>query len=471
MSTAPTPTGNGASSTEVNLANPPLREQAPLPGDSELRAQQAAQRFIDSGSLDATTVSASIDDLPYEKLRREQAEVEIAEIPAERAEADAVAAVLRERAKQGELVAPPEGAGSSAPKSLKRLKKERKRTRKQKDAAKQAHDDVLDGLKGTPADDGAVYRGEPVQPGAENPARIARNLRLKQILLIAALAACEGTAVMFNLHEYLRLDDGDFWLPAALTVVVMLILTAAPYGIGVWMNRLVHGGRPQWGHIAASAVAAVFWLSTAVMLAVLRTDVDRAGALAAAEERRDVMMKALQETDPQATLPEVDPGAVFNSGLALTWWIVALSGFGAVILVLEAMQNTLVLAEVERRIALAEAERRFDIVIDWLVAVKGSVTVRKAADQAVTEMYGAEEAVRRVRAERDIRVHRSELIVAAQDPAMALALEQHDRKLVQAEQAEQAEQVAQAEQAEQVAQAPRTPQAPQIPDETTGGAA
>ncbi|TQJ30692.1 hypothetical protein [Microbacterium sp. SLBN-146] len=422
-------TETGPQGTVVQLANPPRRRARLDPGQSQLRAQQAAERAISTGALDDAGIEATIGELPYEASRAAQAEVEKAAIASERAEAEAAAATVLEAARRGEHVAPePHGAAKTAA----GLAAEMARTRAHADRARAAHDAasrVLEGTERMP--DGTKRPGLPIAPGTERFGWHIVATIVAGVLPVLIPLIVEGSAVAGNMRAYLRADDSDWMLPLVIAVISVGILTIVPYLIGITINKVVHGkSLPMWHGIVAGG-AALMWIAVGVTLAVVRVSVDRAEAIRVAEENRLRSIESAQALGTaSADVPPIDPNAVFEPILPTIFWIAVFVGFGVALVLWEVtFYNPARLQELRTRAVVHAADGRVVDLVDRTALLEGSIELQRVVNMQSLRMWDAEHDAIDAAAAWDVAVHHGELALAAADPAVPLAIERHKATL------------------------------------------
>lgn len=412
---------------QLQLPNPPARIPRWGAGESRLRAQQAAERAHATGALDAPGVEATTGDLPYESVREEQAAVESATVRLERLEADAVGTTLLEDAKQGGQVPPIPAARTN---SVAGVADELATAEEALATAVERHDRatrVIDG--GERASDGTARAGSPIAPEADETRGIRSALwraTAAGMLPVLIPLVVEGLAVTFNMHTYLRADDGNWIQPAVIAVITVGILSIAPYLLGVVLNDQAAGKTlSRWDAIGA-AVVAVFWIGVGVTLSLVRVQVDRNEAIRAAQEDRRQAISEAQQLGQSTDIPPVDPGAVFDPVLPTVFWILVFVGFGAVLMLWERThRNPARLHELRTRLARVRATERAHILREHKGALDGSVTAQERINELALQMWDAELDVVWTSAALDTAEYHRSLGEAAGDPDMPLAVERH----------------------------------------------
>lgn len=423
--TAPAPPEDARTTAAViHLPHPPVVLPRLNDGHSQERARQAAERAVAAAAIDSATVEASTDFLPYEAERAAQAGVELAGLPVERIESEATGVVLLDDARQGRHGVPsPDALTRSVP----GLTDEYARAARIRDQARSQNDRdraVLDGTEKHP--DGTLRPGTHIAPDATDLVRAMRWATAAAVLPLLLPALVEGAAVTANMRSYLRVDDADLVLPVAIAVIAVGVLTVVPYLVGRALDDVVHGARLHVVHVVGAAVAVVAWVTVGVVLALVRVDVDRAEAIAKAEEQRQSRIQALQGMGTGADVPLVDPDAVFDPTLPTVLWVAVFLGFGALLILWEmTMRNPARVAELRSRRALLAAEDRVLRLADALSGLEGSVAVQAQVNVLALRMWDAQADIVSAACARDVAVHDRALAEASHDPSMPLAIEQH----------------------------------------------
>lgn len=415
---------------QMQLPNPPTRVPRLDAGESRLRAQQAAERAVTTGALDATGVEATTGDLPYKALRDAQAGVELATVALERLEAEASGVTLLESARQGALAMP---VKVTATHSVVGLGEELSKAEERLTEAEARHDfatRVLAGAESAP--DGSRRAGNPITPHATTEKAIESALRRMmwaRTLPILIPIVVEGLAVTFNMHAYLRADDGNWIQPAVIALITVGILSISPYLLGIVANDQAHGKEMSPIDAVGVAVLAVFWVGVGITLALVRVQVDRNEAVRAAELSRRQAIAESQQLGQPVDVPPVDPGTVFEPILPTVFWVLVFVGFGVVLILWERThRNPARVHELETRLARLLAVTRVQMLRAHAATLGGSINLQERINNLALQMWDAEIEVVRASARLDTAEYHRCLGEAAGDPEMPLAVEDHKRR-------------------------------------------
>lgn len=416
------------SGPRMQIPNPPAAVSRLAAAEIMLRAQQAAERGIATGAVDATSVEANLGALPGVAEIHAQADEYRAALHAQRADTKASGATLVVDAELGRHVDPEPLARSV---SVAGLEIDLQDAADEASDASGAHEILTDVMAGERTwSDGTTRVGEPAAPEARSTPEIRRAIRtenVKAMVPVAVPLLVEGVAVAYNMHAYMRADDSLWWVAPLIAVITVCVLTLSPFLLGTVANDIVHGARPgllaRWLYGAAAAV----WLGVGVTLALVRVQVDQLEAVRAAREQRDSDVRLAQAMGtPVDSIPEVDPGAVFNPVLPSVFWIIVFVGFGIVLMLWECLhRNPVRMAELHARGRLVNAQTTLIALTAQLAAVKGSVQLQHTVNGHALEMWDGEDEVITAVTARAEAVHERTLGEASGDPAMPLALTAH----------------------------------------------
>lgn len=412
-------------SVTAHLPNTPDRIARPSVGEALQRAQQMAERGIQTGAVDAPGVDATTGELPGEAVIRAEAQLSHARVAGEIAESEASGLTIAESARRGAQVPPAAGALTT---SVEGLRAEHARATQDIDESAEENRDHRLMLRGEmPAPDGTHRPGNPIAPDARDLRREVRRQTLRDALPVVIPLLVEGGAVTFNMHTYLRADDGNWLLPLVIAVITVGILTFAPYLLGLTLNDVAQGRSLSLVERVVLGVLAGFWITVGVTLALVRVQVDQAEAVRAAEERyRSDVELAQQLGTPVEDIPPVDPSTVFDPVLPTVFWIAVFLGFGVALIWWERMhRNPIRMQELRSRLRLTEAKDRGLLLAAQLDDVEHSVALQRQINGLATQMWGDEHEVIDATAEVARSVYHETLGEASGDPSMPIAIERH----------------------------------------------
>lgn len=412
-------------SVTTHLPNTPDRIARPGVGEAMQRAQQMAERGIQTGAVDHPGVDATTGELPGESVIRAEAQLSHARVPGEIAETTASGLTIAESARRGAQVTPAKDALTT---SVEGLRQEYARATQEVGDAAEEHSDLRLILKGEkPASDGTHRPGDPIAPEARELRREVRRQTIRDALPVVIPLLVEGGAVTFNMHTYLRADDGNWLLPLVIAVITVGILTFAPYLLGLTLNDAAQGRTLSIVERVVLGVLAGFWITVGVTLALVRVQVDQEAAVRTAEERyRSDVELAQQLGTPVEDIPPVDPSAVFDPVLPTVFWIAVFLGFGVALIWWERMhRNPIRMQELRARLRLVEAKDRALVLGAQLDDVEHSVALQQQINGLAAQMWVDEHEVIDATAEVARSVYHETLGEASGDPSMPLAIERH----------------------------------------------
>lgn len=412
-------------SVTAHLPHTPDRIARPHVGETMQRAQQMAERGIQSGAVDAPGVDAITGELPGEAVIRAEAQLSHARVAGEIAESRASGLTIAESARRGAQVAPAKDALTT---SLEGLRTEHARATTEVDDAAEEHSDLRLMLRGEKtAPDGTHRAGTVIAPDAKDLRREVRRQTVRDALPVAIPLLVEGGAVTFNMHTYLRADDGNWLLPLVIAVITVGILTFAPYLLGLTLNDVARGRTLSLVERVVLGVLAGFWITVGVTLALVRVQVDQGEAVRTAEERhRSDVELAQQLGTPVEDIPPVDPSTVFDPVLPTVFWIAVFLGFGVALIWWEhTHRNPIRMQELRARRRLVETKDRALLLGAQLDDVEHSVALQRQINDLATRMWADEHEVIDATAEVARSVYHSTLGEASGDPSMPIAIERH----------------------------------------------
>ena len=412
-------------SVTAHLPNTPDRIARPSLGEALQRAQQMAERGIQTGAVDAPGVDATTGELPGEAVIRAEAQLSHSRVPGEIAESGASGLTIAESARRGAQVTPAEGSLTT---SVEGLRAEYARATQDVDESEEEHRDLRLMLRGEKtAPDGTHRPGTVLAPDARNLRREVRRQTVRDALPVVIPLLVEGGAVTFNMHTYLRADDGNWLLPLVIAVITVGILTFAPYLLGLTLNDVAQGRTLSLVERVVLGVLAGFWITVGVTLALVRVQVDQEEAVRIAEERRRSDVELAQQLGtPVEDIPPVDPSTVFNPALPTLFWIAVFLGFGVALIWWERThRNPIRMQELRARVRLAEAKDRALLLGAQLDDVEHSVALQRQINDLATRMWVDEHEVIDATAEVARSVYHATLGEASGDPSMPIAIERH----------------------------------------------
>lgn len=409
----------------IQLPNSPDPVARPRLGEAIMRAQQMAERAIAAGAVDAPGVAANPGELPGESVIYAERALGHARVPGEIGETVAAGLVLAEEARRGTRVTPLEQALTS---SVEGLSAELARAREIAAAAQADHAADRRVLAGEEMlADGTRRPGLPIAPEERRLRRRIRTEEVRAALPLLVPLTIEGAAVTVNMHSYLRVDDGMWWMAVAIALITIGVLTFAPFLIGTALNDLAHGAHLTRMEQAGLALLALVWTGAGTLLALIRVQVDRAEAIRVAEERHRSDVELAQQLGRQVDdIPPVDAGAVFDPVLPTLFWITVFIGFGVVLIWWERThRNPVRLQELRNRLRVEETSERVLLLSSKLVDITASVELQRRSNEIAVQMWHDEHGVIDATAETRRAAYHATLGEASRDPAMPPAIEQH----------------------------------------------
>ncbi|WP_457099655.1 hypothetical protein [Microbacterium sp. P5_E9] len=415
-----------ADGPEIHLPNPPQGDPVRSSGRSQQDAEQHAIRDVSTHAVDAEAVAAGLGPLGFDFLRDAEGIVESVGALQDTEEAKAAGDVLIELARQGQGITPRKDVVAATQSGV---EEQLGIALTECEDSVTDHRTTLDVLSGTATrSDGRRYPGRPIAPGAAHIGWAIVWARFIELLPFLVPLAIESIVVYSNMRAYLRTDDADVFSPAAIAASTVAVITMLPFLIGRGLNVAAHGGTlARWQRIGM-AVGAGFWVAAAVLLATIRVTIDRAAAVAKAE---DAARGSFQ--GDAAPSVAVDPNTVFEPVVPFLFWVVVFLGLGCMLVLWELlMHNPARVEELEARRDRRACEERVIRLTSLKAAIDGTVALREGALEHSLAMWGSELGAIDARSGRDKQVYRAALRNASGDPRMTLALEMRDESIASA---------------------------------------